>query len=79
MKIAVCSDLHLEFGDLDLVNDEQADVLVLGGDIFIATELSEFAYDASTAIVSATDVLVPGAIPMTNGTPAGKLTNGVAV
>ncbi len=33
MKIAVCSDLHLEFGDLDLHNDEGADVLILGGDI----------------------------------------------
>jgi len=40
MKIAVCSDLHLEFGDLELTNDEAADVLVLGGDIFIASELS---------------------------------------
>jgi Icc-related predicted phosphoesterase len=45
----------LEFGDLDLVNDEQADVLVLGGDIFIATELSEFAHDTSAAIIPATD------------------------
>jgi Icc-related predicted phosphoesterase len=55
MKIAVCSDLHLEFGDLDLANDQDADVLVLGGDIFIATELSEFAYDTSAAIIPATD------------------------
>jgi Icc-related predicted phosphoesterase len=55
MKIAVCSDLHLEFGDLDLANDQAADVLVLGGDIFIATELSEFACDTSAAIISATD------------------------
>jgi hypothetical protein len=30
-------------------------VLVLGGDIFIATELSEFAYDTSAAIIPATD------------------------
>jgi Icc-related predicted phosphoesterase len=55
VKIAVCSDLHLEFGDLDLANDEHADVLVLGGDIFIATELSEFACDTSAAIIPATD------------------------
>jgi Icc-related predicted phosphoesterase len=40
MKIAVCSDLHLEFGDLDLTNDENADVLILGGDIFVADDLS---------------------------------------
>jgi len=39
MKIAICSDLHLEFSDLDLSNDEAADVLILGGDIFIAKEL----------------------------------------
>ena len=39
MKIAVCSDLHLEFGDLDFTNDDNADVLILGGDIFIAKEL----------------------------------------
>ena len=41
MKLAVCSDLHLEFGDLDLTNDEAADVLVLSGDIFIASELTD--------------------------------------
>ena len=40
MKIAVCSDLHLEFGDLDFTNDSNADVLILGGDIFIAKELA---------------------------------------
>lgn len=39
MKIAVCSDLHLEFGDVDLVNTENAEVLILGGDIFVAEEL----------------------------------------
>lgn len=39
MKIAVCSDIHLEFGDLDLHNNENADVLILGGDIFVADDL----------------------------------------
>jgi Icc-related predicted phosphoesterase len=39
MKIAVCSDLHLEFGDLVLKNDENADVLILSGDICVAKEL----------------------------------------
>jgi Icc-related predicted phosphoesterase len=57
MKIAVCSDLHLEFGDLDIVNDQGADVLVLGGDIFIANELTEFAYDNSAAILPATSTV----------------------
>lgn len=39
MKIAVCSDLHLEFGDLVLRNEEGADVLILGGDILVAKDL----------------------------------------
>jgi hypothetical protein len=29
MKIAVCSDLHLEFGGLILTNKDNADVLAL--------------------------------------------------
>lgn len=33
LKVKVVSDLHLEFGDLDLKNKENADVLVLSGDI----------------------------------------------
>ena len=41
MKIAVCSDLHLEFGDITLHNDQQADVLVLSGDICVARDLLE--------------------------------------
>lgn len=39
MKIAVCSDLHLEFQDIDLQNTEGADVLILGGDIMVAEDL----------------------------------------
>ena len=39
MKIAVCSDLHLEFQDLDLQNTEGAEVLILSGDIMIAEDL----------------------------------------
>jgi predicted phosphodiesterase len=39
MKIAICSDVHLEFGQLDLQNTENADVLVLSGDICTATDL----------------------------------------
>jgi len=42
MKIAVCSDLHLEFGDLDLHNEENADRLILGGDIMVADDLAAF-------------------------------------
>ena len=40
MKIALCSDLHLEFADIILKNEEAADVLILGGDICVAKELS---------------------------------------
>ena len=39
MKIAICSDLHLEFGDLILKNEGDADVLVLSGDIMVAKDL----------------------------------------
>lgn len=39
MKVAVCSDLHLEFQDLNLTNDEGAEVLILSGDILIAEDL----------------------------------------
>lgn len=39
MKIAVCSDLHLEFEDIDLHNTEGAEVLILSGDIMIADSL----------------------------------------
>jgi len=36
MKIAIASDLHLEFGQFELTNEQNSDVLVLAGDIFIA-------------------------------------------
>ena len=39
MKVALCSDLHLEFADIVLKNEEQADVLILGGDICTAVDL----------------------------------------
>ena len=38
MKIAVASDIHLEFGDLILKNEENADVLILSGDICTAKQ-----------------------------------------
>ncbi len=41
MKIAVCSDLHLEFGPISLENTENADVLILSGDICVAKDLQE--------------------------------------
>lgn len=40
MKIALCSDVHLEFGDLVLENPG-VDVLILSGDICVAKDLME--------------------------------------
>jgi predicted phosphodiesterase len=41
MRIAVCSDLHLEFGPISLENKDNADVLVLSGDILVAKDLMQ--------------------------------------
>lgn len=41
MKLAICSDVHLEFGPITLTNDENADVLILSGDICVAHDLRE--------------------------------------
>lgn len=41
MKIAVCSDLHLEFGPISLENTDNAEVLILSGDICVAKDLRE--------------------------------------
>lgn len=39
MKIAVCSDLHLEFGPLTLENPGDVKVLILSGDILVENDL----------------------------------------
>jgi len=36
VKIALASDIHLEFGDINLKNEENAEVLILSGDICTA-------------------------------------------
>lgn len=41
MKVAVTSDVHLEFGQLSLDNTDNADVLILSGDICVARDLME--------------------------------------
>jgi hypothetical protein len=41
MKIAICSDVHLEFGTLELSNPGDVDVLILSGDILVARDLME--------------------------------------
>jgi DNA repair exonuclease SbcCD nuclease subunit len=45
MKVAICSDLHLEFGTLHLTNEENADVLILGGDILLAADMKKAVVD----------------------------------
>lgn len=39
MKIKVVSDLHLEFADILIKNEEDCDVLILSGDIMVAEDL----------------------------------------
>ena len=39
MKVAICSDVHLEFGQLNLENTDNAEVLILSGDICTACDL----------------------------------------
>jgi Icc-related predicted phosphoesterase len=41
MRIAIASDVHLEFGDLILKNEENAEVLILSGDICVASDFRE--------------------------------------
>ena len=41
MKFALGSDLHLEFGDINLQNTDNADVLILGGDICVAADIGK--------------------------------------
>ena len=41
MKIKLVSDLHLEFSDIEIFNDENCDVLILSGDIMIAEDLHD--------------------------------------
>jgi Icc-related predicted phosphoesterase len=38
VKIALASDIHLEFGPIELANDQGADVLILAGDICQAVD-----------------------------------------
>lgn len=41
MKIKLVSDLHLEFSDINIKNDNGYDVLILSGDIMVAHDLYE--------------------------------------
>ena len=42
MKIAVCSDLHLEFETIELKNPGDVEVLILSGDICVARDMMHF-------------------------------------
>lgn len=39
MKIQIVSDLHLEFSDINIQNQNSADVLILGGDIMLSEKV----------------------------------------
>lgn len=41
MKIKVVSDLHLEFSDINIENNDNIDVLILSGDIMVAQDLHD--------------------------------------
>lgn len=45
MKIDIISDVHLEFGDLVVENRNDADVLVMAGDICVAKDLHNYPED----------------------------------
>jgi len=45
MRINIASDIHLEFGPIEIKNTEKADLLILSGDICVAADLTHKAYD----------------------------------
>lgn len=49
MKLAIGSDLHVEFGDIDLKNTEGADLLILAGDICMLKDLDKQSERGDTA------------------------------
>ena len=49
MKIKLVSDLHLEFSDCFIDNNDNCDVLILGGDIMIAQDLHDHPEPNNTA------------------------------
>lgn len=48
-KILLVSDLHLEFSDIDIVNDANYDVLILSGDIMVVQDLSDHSAESVRA------------------------------
>ena len=41
MRIQIVSDLHLEFEDINIQNQNNADVLILSGDIMVASKVNK--------------------------------------
>ena len=41
MRIKLVSDLHLEFSDINIQNDQDYDLLILSGDIMVAQDLHD--------------------------------------
>ena len=39
MRVGICSDIHLEFGDINLKNEDNIDVLILSGDICVVADI----------------------------------------
>jgi Icc-related predicted phosphoesterase len=50
MKLALASDCHLEFGDINLKNEENAEVLILSGDICTAKVFKKGGYAKKTVL-----------------------------
>ena len=48
MKLYVTSDIHLEFGDCIIKNEDNVDVLILSGDIMLAQDMHDHTENAST-------------------------------
>jgi predicted phosphodiesterase len=49
MKIKLVSDLHLEFSDIMIPNDQNYDVLILAGDIMVARDLHDHPESVNTS------------------------------
>jgi Icc-related predicted phosphoesterase len=49
VKIALASDLHVEFGDIDLVNTGAADLLIVAGDMCMLKDLDKQSERGDTA------------------------------
>jgi len=50
LKVALTSDVHLEFGPMEIKNEENARVLILSGDIYVAADRDRFIFAESNHI-----------------------------